>query len=113
MDGETYRLTSAIPAENLDGMTVVLDPINTIVAARIRAILKANGKTSPALVFRDLKNVWAAVDESGVAVDLTMLRSGATLEELDAFYQQLVDQMTDEAKKKVVTDYMKKIREST
>jgi hypothetical protein len=111
--GETYRMASAIPAGDLGGMTTVLDPINTIVAARIRAILKANGKTNPALVFGDLKNVWQAVNDSGVAVDLAMLRSGATLEELDAFYQKLVDQMTDPAQKKIVTDYMKKIREAT
>ncbi|MEB3222510.1 MAG: hypothetical protein VKS61_10570 [Candidatus Sericytochromatia bacterium] len=113
IDGETYRVSAAIPAGDLGGMTTVLDPINTVVAARIRAILKANGKTNPALVFADLKNVWQVVYDAGVTVDLEMLRSGTKLEDLDAFYAKLVAQITDEAKKKVITDYMKKIREST
>jgi hypothetical protein len=113
IDGETYRLSAAVAAGNLGGMPTILDPINTIVAARIRAILKASGKTNPALVAQDLKAVWQAVNDSGVPVDLAMIRSGASLEDLDAFYQKLVSQMTDEAQKKVVTDYMKKIREST
>lgn len=91
-------------------MAILIDPINTIVAARIRAILKANGRTNPALVFTDLKAVWTAVNESGATVDLAMLESAKTLDELDAFYTSLVAQIKDEAKQKVITDYMAKIR---
>jgi hypothetical protein len=102
---------------------VYADPINTVVEGRIRQILRDSGKAS-ALSFEQLKEVWAVFNDADVAIDVTALENGKTLEDLFNFYNSMVgtlkalddkdpahtDKSKDGPRVQVVKTYMKTLQ---
>lgn len=106
--GKTYRITAPIP--DAEKVTSVIDPIYHVVCSRIRAIINETKGRAPAFDPMELKAVWDAVNDSGVVLTSDMLEDSKSIDDLGAFYQSLLPQIEDETKKKVITDYMQKIK---
>ncbi|MEB3284734.1 MAG: hypothetical protein VKN33_05565 [Candidatus Sericytochromatia bacterium] len=106
--GKTYRITAPIP--EAEKVTSVIDPIYHVVCSRIRSIIAETKGRSPAFDPMELKAVWNAVNESEVTLTSDMLETSKSLDDLKRFYESLLPQIKDEAKKKIITDYMQKIK---
>ena len=107
LDGKVYELTGPVAKGKQTAPTMV-DPINTFVAGRIRAILKENGIDDAPLVLDELKAVWDHFNEAGIAMAPEDLKEGASLADLDAFYKAKVPLLSAEGQAKV-KEYMGKI----
>lgn len=106
--GKVYELAAPIARGEQPGATYI-DPINTFVAGRIRAILKDNGiKDDAPLVVDDLKEVWGHFNDAGVTMSPDDLKENASLADLDAFYKAKVGLLSAEGQA-AVKAYMGKI----
>lgn len=108
LGGKVYELAAPI-AKGDQGEPTMVDPINTFIAGRIRAILKDNGITEDApLLLKDLKEVWDHFNEAGVAMTPDDLKENASLADLDAFYKAKLPLLSAEGQA-AVKAYMGKI----
>lgn len=106
--GKTYRLASAIPPESQ--VTSTICPIYSVLCGRIKAILEQNNLTAPELKQVELQAAWDAINESGVTLTSEMLLADHPLEDVERFYQAVVSTIKDPVKKKIITDYVAKIK---
>jgi hypothetical protein len=104
----TYRLTSPIPGTG-DYKSVIC-PIYTLCNARIRSILQENGLGAPELNAEQLQAAWDALNESGVILTSEMLEQKLSLAEVEKFYMDVLGTVKDPVKKKVITDFIAKIK---
>ena len=81
-NGKVYRLAASLGADDLGG-TLQVDPINTMVEARVRDILGAQGGS--ALVTNDrLKRVWTICNKADITLAPAELEAGRSVAELTA-----------------------------
>lgn len=79
--GKVYRLAATLGGDAFDG-TLLLDPINTMVEARVRDLLR--GKEAPAITNARLKRVWGICNKAEITLDPKDLEAGRPLAELTA-----------------------------
>lgn len=84
VDGKVYRLAAVLGAD-AGPETLMVDPINTMVEARVREVLAGAGKTAAtALTNERLKAVWGICNKADVTVAPEDLEAGRPLAELTA-----------------------------
>jgi hypothetical protein len=93
--GKVYRLATVLSPDT-QMAPVFVDPINTLVEARVRDILGPNPNVSMAsMTFQRLKQVWMIANAAGVTVDSKDLEAGQSdeqlLAKLTALWQQAID----------------------
>jgi hypothetical protein len=104
--GKTYRLQAAVPQGDLSGFTVFIDPINTFVASRIRAIYQQNGKKLTPLSAARLKYAWDAFYEAKIDVDPDLLENSRSFDDLLTFYARSLVRINKAEDRKKVEDFM-------
>lgn len=109
--GKTYRLAAPIPPGSEIQSTIC--PIYSVLCGRIKAILEQNNLTAPELRQVELKAAWDAINESGVTLTSEMLLADHPLEDVERFYQAVVSTIKDPDKKKIITDYVAKIKRAS
>lgn len=108
LNGKVYELAAPV-AKGAQSAATMVDPINTFIAGRIRAILRDNGiKDDAPLVLEDLKMVWDHFNKAGITMSPDDLKENASLADLDAFYKAKVPLLPAEGQA-AVKAYMSKI----
>ncbi|GEM_PF-4048665 len=106
LKGKSYRLQAAVPQGDLSGAPVYLDPINTFVATRIKAIYQQNGKKLTPLSAAKLKDAWTAFYEAGIDVEPELLENSRNFADLIAFYARSLVRINRADARKKVEDFM-------
>ncbi len=77
--GKVYRLAATLGADDFDG-TLMLDPINTMVEARVRDLLK--GADAPSITNKRLKRVWGICNKAEITLTPAEIEAGRSLAEI-------------------------------
>ena len=78
---KVYRQAATVGADAFDG-TLYIDPINTMVEARVRDLL--GGKAAPTITNARLKRVWGICNQADITVAPEDLEAGRSLEDITA-----------------------------
>lgn len=79
--GKVYRLAATLGADAFEG-TLYLDPINTMVEARVRDLLK--GADAPKITNARLKSVWGICNKADITLAPEEIEAGRPLAEITA-----------------------------
>lgn len=106
--GKVYRLAATLGADAFDG-TLMLDPINTMVEARVRDLLK--GAHAPTITNARLKAVWGICNKADITLTPEELEAGRSLAEitetLDKAWKAAIDaKVTNEAEKAEIKSFI-------
>lgn len=77
--GKVYRLAATLGADAFDG-TLMLDPINTMVEARVRDLL--GGSDAPTITNARLKRVWGICNKAEITLTPAEIEAGRPLTEI-------------------------------
>jgi hypothetical protein len=102
-NGQVYKVSMVI-GTGAPVMRMQIDPINHFVQARIRALLKANGKIE-AIASAQLAAVWGAFNDGNIPLTDNILKDDATLDDLNKFYAEKILQLPTD-KQCIVRQYM-------
>lgn len=109
---KVYRL-AVVVAPGKPAGTLMADPVNTMVEARVRDILGEDGEAA-ALTFKKLQRVWDICAGAGVTVkpeDLEAKDEAAVRAGLTKVWQAAIDaQVTDADEKKEIKDFMAELK---
>lgn len=108
VDGTIYRLAAVVGADEFAG-TLMLDPINTMVEARVRDVLA--GSESSTLTNKRLQRVWAICNDANVTINPDELAAGRPLADitatLNAAWKATIDASVTSADEKAeITSFM-------
>ena len=111
---KVYRLAVVVPTGKLAG-SLMADPINTMVEARVRDILGPDGKAS-ALTGEKLARVWTICHDAGVTVKPEVLEARdpeASRAALNAVWQEAIDaNVTSAEQKQEIKDFMAALKKA-
>lgn len=102
VDGKTYRVATILAAGKADS-SVEVDPINTMVEARVRQVVGTNDKQL-AMTFTKLKRVWSICNGANITVAKEDLEADKSSDEilarLTAVWKEAIDsKVTSQADK--------------
>ncbi len=111
---KVYRLAVVVPTGKVDG-SLMADPINTMVEARVRDILGTSGQAA-ALTGKKLQRVWDICNDAGVTVkpaDLEASDDATTRAALTKVWQDAIDSKVSSAtEKQEIKDFMAELKKA-
>jgi hypothetical protein len=112
---KVYRLAVVVPPGKVEG-TLMADPINTMVEARVRDLIGADGKL-PALTAGRLARVWTICNDAGVTVkadDLAELDPAKSQDALMRVWKEAIDaKVTSAEQKQEIKDFIADLEAAT
>lgn len=111
---KVYRLAVVVPTGSPEG-SLMVDPINTMVEARVRDILGTDGQAA-ALTGKKLQRVWDICNDAGVTVkpaDLEAADDASTRAALTRVWQEAIDaKVTSAEAKQEIKDFMAELKQA-
>jgi hypothetical protein len=106
---KTYRVATVLAPGKTDA-GVEVDPINTMVEARVRQIVGTNDKVA-AMTFTKLKRVWSICNGANITIAKEDLEADKTPEQitdrLTAVWKEAIDsKVTDQSEKDEIKAFM-------
>lgn len=109
VEGKAYRMATLLSADEAGG-NVLIDPIHTMVEARVRE-LAGGAKNVSAINFEKLKRVWIICDKAGIDVGPEELKNDKSADVLTKLWTEALDsKLTNAEEKAEIKSFMDEIK---